>query len=449
MKILIISQYFWPENFRINHIAEDFLNRGYEVDVITGYPNYPDGKIFSEFKKDKKKFNNYLKATIHRVPVVPRGKNRVYLVLNYVSFVFTSFFYGILSLRNKHFDTIFVFAPSPISVAIPAILIGKIKKIPVVLWVLDLWPETLSGLDVIKRGSIIFNIFRKLVKYIYSNSRLILCQSNSFVQNIKLYSKSKDIYVTDDNKKKLMERIIQDINFDLKAYPHLRLTNELIKKVRHFPAWPENVSINNERTTPHTSIQVDKNRFNLMFAGNIGEAQDFPSIIKTAKILKQRGEFRWLIVGGGRMFDWLKKEVNNHGLEEHFHLLGYYPLSDMPSFYLHADALVVTLKKDSVFEWTIPGKIQSYLTAYKPILGMLNGEGADVIIKANAGITCEAGDYIKFAEIIQEMKDRSPEQRNLFGRSAHQYAQDNFDRKILFNNLNLWMNEIKEDKIIT
>ena len=121
----------------------------------------------------------------------------------------------------------------------------------------------------------------------------------------------------------------------------------------------------------------------------------------------------------------------------------------MPSFYLHADALVVTLKKDSVFEWTIPGKIQSYLTAYKPILGMLNGEGADVIIKANAGITCEAGDYIKFAEIIQEMKDRSPEQRNLFGRSAHQYAQDNFDRKILFNNLNLWMNEIKEDKIIT
>lgn len=395
MKILIVSQYFWPENFRINDLCKELTSRGHNVTVLTGVPNYPAGVVFDSYRNNPAAYDRYEGARIFRSPMLPRGKGGIRLVLNYMSFAIGASLVGLLKLRNRDFDVIFVFEPSPITVGLPAVLISKLAKAPIVFWVLDLWPETLSAIGVVKSPGVL-NLVGKLVGFIYNNCTFVLGQSRAFLTNIHKYcvDSSKAIY---------------------------------------FPSWAEDVF--DSQVSPAIEVEHLPDVFNIVFAGNIGEAQDMPAVLNAAECLKGNDRIRWLIVGDGRKSDWLAEEVKKRGLQNTFLLLGRFPVERMPSFFAHADALLVSLKRDPVFSMTIPGKVQSYLMAGLPILGMLDGEGASVISDANAGLTCAAGDGAGLAKAVLEMASMSRQERQALGHNGRAYAEREFGRQNLMSKL--------------
>ncbi|VAX13591.1 Putative glycosyltransferase [hydrothermal vent metagenome] len=401
MKILIVSQYFWPENFRVNDLAIELQSRGHEVTVLTGKPNYPDGVIFPDYRDKPEKYLNYNGVKVFRVPLLPRGTGSIRLFLNYLSFVFSASILGPVKLSGRKFDRIFVFEPSPITVGLPAIVLKYIKKAPILFWVLDLWPETLSAINVIK-SKIALKYVGVLVSFIYKNSDLLLAQSRSFISSMKNYCDSAE-------------------------------------KIQYFPSWAEDIFFESD-IRPAKEVPVTApGMFSVMFAGNIGDAQDFSSILDAAELLKVHTNIRWLIVGDGRMAEWVKQEAQRRGLDKNFIMLGRHSLERMPSFYTVADALLVSLKDETIFSMTIPGKVQSYLASGKPIVAMLNGEGAKIIQEAGAGYVCNAGDGQGLSEIILEMASNSDEERSLMGKSGRKYYKEEFDKNVLIDRLESWL----------
>lgn len=412
MKILIVSQYFWPENFRINDLTQELVKRGHSVTVLTGIPNYPAGSVFDAYRRNPNAFGHYGGAKVWRVPMLVRGHGAVRLFLNYLSFVVGASILGPWRLRGQQTDVIFVFEPSPVTVGLPAVLLGRIKRAPVVFWALDLWPETLAAMGVV-RSPRVLGWVGHLVKFIYERCTLVLGQSRSFLGSIAKYCSDT-------------------------------------QKIRYFPSWAEEV-FNQPDSVPAHEVRVRDGIFNVLFAGNLGEAQDFPAVLEAAESLKHNASIRWLIVGDGRKFDWLRAEVQHRGLQDSFLLLGRFPVERMPSFYAHADALLVSLKKDPVFNMTIPGKVQSYLMAGVPLVGMLDGEGAKVITEANAGLVCAAGDAGGLAAAVLEMAAMSVDQRRQLGVNGRAFAQKEFGRDLLMDRLEVLLREAvaryKEEKV--
>lgn len=403
MNILIVTQYFWPENFRINDLVEELIKRNHSVTVLTGKPNYPGGSIFKSYKDEPTKFNKFKNARIMRVPIVARGKGKTKLLLNYVSYIISASLIGILKLRGIKFDIIFIYEPSPITVALPGIFIGYFKKSPTFLWVLDLWPESLKGVGVLKSKFINY-IIKLLVKYIYTRCNVILGQSRSFVENIQNYLLDK-------------------------------------KKVIYFPNWSEEIFKDNN-ITPSKKLDYKPEVFNVMFAGNIGEAQDLPSILKAVEILKENKNIRWIIVGNGNKYNWMMDRIKKLNLESCIKVLGSFPIKEMPSLYAHADALLVSLKDEYVFHLTIPGKIQSYLQFGTPVLGMLNGEGNNLINNNKVGLCVQAGDANGLSENIVKMSKMKKSDLAQLGKNGIALAKKEFDRDRLMDRLeNIFYNK--------
>lgn len=396
MRILVVSQYFWPENFRINDLVQEWTQRGHEVTVLTGKPNYPAGRVFPEFLSHPERFGQYHGARVVRVPMLARAQGALRLVLNYASFVAGACLVGPWRLRGTGVDAIFVFEPSPITVGLPAILMGRVKHAPVVFWVLDLWPETLSAIGVVRSPRILGWVGR-LVSFIYNHCTLVLGQSRGFGASIAKYCRDPG-------------------------------------KIRYFPSWSEDVFTEAD-APPAAEVPSTSGTFSVLFAGNVGEAQDLPAVLDAAERLRDQPHVRWLIVGDGRKSDWLQAEVKRRGLDRQVLLLGRHPVERMPSFYAHADALLVSLKKEPVFSLTIPGKVQSYLVSGIPILGMLDGEGADIIRTADAGLTCGAGDGAGLADAVLRMAAMSPDERAAMGARGRAFAENEFDRNALMDRL--------------
>lgn len=398
----MVSQYFWPENFRINDLVQEWTKRGHAVTVLTGQPNYPAGKVFPDFREDPTSFSTYHGAHIVRAPMLARAQGSVRLMLNYLSYVAGACLVGPWRLRGESFDAVFVFEPSPITVGLPAILMGKLKRAPVVFWVLDLWPETLAAIGVVRSPRLLSTVGR-LVTFIYNRCTLVLGQSRGFQGSIAKYC--------------------ADAN-----------------KIRYFPSWSEPVFAQAD-VAPAPEVPPQTGTFNVLFAGNIGEAQDLPAVVEAATLLKDNPRVRWLIVGDGRKSDWLLEEVRRRGLEENVLLLGRHPVERMPSFYAHADALLVSLKKDPVFSLTIPGKVQTYLQSGIPLLGMLDGEGAEVIRSAQAGMVCGAGDSAGLADAVLAMAALTPDQLEALGRKGREHAHREFDRDMLMARLEQFLED--------
>jgi len=414
VKILIISQYFWPENFRINDLVQELVQRGHSVTVLTGIPNYPAGRVFDAYRQNPKAFEYYGGARVWRVPMLARGHGVVRLFLNYLSFVIGACLFGPWQLRGQQTDIIFVFEPSPVTVGLPAILLGRIKRTPVVFWALDLWPETLAAIGVV-RSPRVLGWVGHLVRFIYERCTLVLGQSRGFLESIARYCSD-------------------------------------VRKIRYFPSWAEEV-FNQPDLVPAPEVPVLEGAFNVLFAGNIGEAQDLPAVLDAAESLKHKPAIRWLIVGDGRKSDWLLDEVARRGLQDNVLLLGRFPVERMPSFYAHAGALLVSLKKDPVFSMTIPGKVQSYLMAGVPLVGMLDGEGAKVITEANAGLVCAAGDASGLAAVVLQMAAMRADQRHQLGANGRAFAQKEFGRSLLMDRLDVLLHEAvdlcKQAKVMT
>lgn len=405
MKILIITQYFWPENFRINDLATYLSQKDHKITVLTGYPNYPSGKVFKEFRENPHNFNRYRNVEIKRAPIISRGSSRLKLILNYISFVFTATIYGMAKMSKDDYDLIFVYEPSPITVCLPAIFISR-KRIPIVFWVLDLWPESLFDLGI--RNKFVIKSVKILVKYIYSKCTLILGQSKTFVREIKNISPSSEVIF--------------------------------------FPSWSEelNQQMNSEA---NSLIKIDKNSFNIIFAGNIGQAQDFQSVLKAARELKDHKHIKWIFIGDGRALDESKLLSQSYDVLDNVCFPGRVPLSDVSTLLNQADALLIPLREGQAFSSVIPAKLQTYLQIGKPILGMLSGEGADIINQAKVGLVCKPGDYKKLAKNILKLEKMDKDSLKIMGKNGPRFSNEFFDREVLLSRLNLILSDVAKERI--
>jgi colanic acid biosynthesis glycosyl transferase WcaI len=406
MRLLVVTQYFWPENFRINDLVATLVERGHEVMVLTGQPNYPSGKFFEGYGWGRRREENYQGAKIIRVPLIARGRGgKLRLALNYLSFTISGVFGALLRISGP-FDAIFVFEVSPITVGIPAIAASRRFNAPILFWVLDLWPESLAATGNI-RSPLVLRAVNTLVEYIYRHCARILVQSQAFIPEI----------------------IRQGV-------PE--------SKIAYFPSWGESLF------QPLTQVNAAllpplPEGFKIVFAGNVGESQDFPAILKAAEILREQRDIHWLIVGDGRMAPWVKKEIEQRSLEQ-VHLLGSYPLETMPHFYAAGDALLLPLRAERIFSLTLPGKLQSYLACARPVLAMIDGEGARVVREARAGLACPAGDAEKLAALALKLAAMPENERREMGLRGRAYYDANFDRIFLFNLLETWFMEAAQKK---
>jgi colanic acid biosynthesis glycosyl transferase WcaI len=401
MRFLIVTQYFWPEDFRINDLAGEMARRGHEVTVLTGYPNYPDGRIFEDFRKDPRKFRRYLGAEIVRVPQIARGKGGLRLIANFFSFAANACLIGAWKLRGRKFDAIFTYQCSPVTVGIPGVMLRALKNAPMTFWVLDLWPETLQAVGVVRAKSIL-GLVGKLVSAIYNRCDLILGQSKSFVPQIEARCS--------------------------RASP----------RIEYFPSWAEPIfTADVESEVPELPPKDDK--FDVMFAGNVGHAQDFPAILAAAERLKDRPGIRWLIVGDGRAAAWVSLEIERRGLERNVVMVGRHPLARMPAFYRRADVMLVALRDEPIFGMTIPAKVQSYLIAGKPIVGMLNGEGGRTIEDSGAGIACAAGDSEALSGAVLKLAGLTAAERAAMGERGRVYGHREFGRDGLMDKVENWL----------
>lgn len=398
MNILIVSQYFWPEGFRINELALELSKKGHRLEILTGMPNYPSGKLFKGYRMFNPLKEFYHGITVRRVPLIPRFKGRGWnLLLNYISFAISASIIGPMRCRSDY-DIIFVYEPSPITVGIPALVLKMITRTPVIFWVQDLWPESLSATGAVK-SKWILNMVGRLVRFIYAKSDLILIQSRAFKKSILSFGINE-------------EKIDYFPNSAEELYQPLKLENNA-SECKQMP-----------------------DGFKLMFAGNIGEAQDFPTILKAAEYLKDYSDIHWIIIGDGRKFSWVQSRVREIKLSNTVHLLGRYPVENMPRFYSLADVMIVTLKNMPIFSLTIPAKIQSYLACAKPVIAALNGEGANVIKEANAGKACGAENPKALAELVLEMYHMDENERVQLGNNGREYFKTHFKKDILIKRLN-------------
>lgn len=395
MKILIITQYFWPESFRINDVALGLHNRGHEVVVLTGKPNYPQGKFFEGygfFKKRKQVWNN---IRICRVPLIPRGDGSgAYLFFNYLSFVLTASVQ--VAVMRKDFDCVLVYGLSPVTAGIPATFLKKFWKKPYHFWVQDLWPASITAAAGIKNGFII-GILEYITRLIYHFSETVLVQSIAFKSYIinQGVSEGKIIYLPN--------------------------STEPFTKVEC-----------NDRLS---GFGIPKG-FNLLFAGNIGSAQSFHTLLEAADIVKQRGlAVNWIILGDGRMKKEVEAKIRVMDLNTCFFLLGRFPVIDMPAFYACADALLLSLKKDAIFSLTIPSKLQSYMAFGKPIVASIDGEGARIIKEAAAGFISPAEDAVGLAKKIEEILSTTKAELVQMGNNARDYFNTEFEREALLDRL--------------
>ena len=408
MRILVVTQYFWPENFRINDLTVGLVEKGHEVTVLTGIPNYPEGKFFSGYGFFKNTRQNYHGAKIIRVPLVARGNSgKVRLLLNYFSFAFFASLLAPFMCQEKY-DLIFVYQLSPVTVGLPAIVLKKVKNVPILFWVQDLWPESLSATNAVKTPWIL-NWVRKMVNFIYHRCDCILVQSQAFTPAICSYG-------VDQNK----------------VFYFPNNTEEFYQPLSLGPDAPER--------------KVVPQGFVVMFAGNIGAAQDFATIVAAAQTLKSHQDIYWVILGDGRMRQWAQAQAVASGLGDNFLFLGRYPAETMPRYFALADILLVTLKNEEIFKLTIPSKIQSYLACAKPIIASLAGEGARIIEESGAGLTCLPEDPAALAEKVLEVYHMEESKRRAMGMRGWAYFERNFSRERLLRRFDEIVHNLKGGK---
>lgn len=400
MRVLLVTQYFYPENFKSNDIALELTKRGHEVTVLTGLPNYPEGKIHEKYGFFKRTKENYQGFKVIRTWLVPRGKGGgIRLFLNYFSWAFFASVRAFFLSFQKKFDVILVHEPSPITQGFPAIVVKKIQKIPLHFWVLDLWPESLTSAGGIN-NKYVLSFFTKMVKYIYNNSDKILISSKGFKESILTKGDYND-------------------------------------KLVYFPNWAEDSILKGNSNYPIPDLPKG---FKIIFAGNIGVAQDVNSIIKTALLLKEKTDIHFVFVGDGRSKVQLEDFVLENDLNQTVHFLGRFPIHAMKTFFNHSDILLVSLKDELIFNVTVPAKLQAYLCTQKPILGMLNGEGAAIIKEANCGFSASAGDAEGLAKEIIKLYEMNYEERNTLGLNGFKYFEENFTMSKCIDNLEFILN---------
>ena len=391
-RVLLVTQYFKPENFKCNDIASELQRRGYDVTVLTAIPNYPQGKFFEGYDLFKRRTEVVDGVKVIRGFVVPRGKGgKIGLSLNYLSYLVSSCLIALyLSLRYRY-DAVFVHQVSPVTIGVAATLVKRLQRIPMYFWVLDLWPESLTA-AIGLRNKYILGFFSKMVQWFYRHSDKILISSKGFEKSICA-------------------------------------KGDFASKIIYFPNW-----IDSSLTTISDVVTPEvPDGFVAMFTGNIGASQDFDTILSAAEQLKKYSDIHIVIVGNGRDRERVESEIIKRGLSDTVHCVGSYPLEAMPATFAKADVLFAALKDESVFALTVPAKIQAYMSAGKPIVTMINGEAKELIESVGCGIAVDAGDAEGFANAIIALQQINKEERNKLGEKGKTFAKRYFNFELQMN----------------
>lgn len=392
-KILVICQYYKPEPFRISDICEEMVRRGHEVQVVTGYPNYPEGILYDGYGKGKHIDEIINGVKVHRCFTIPRETGITKRMLNYYSYAASSVKY-VLSNKctasdGKQFDVVFCNQLSPVMMAHAAIAYKKKYKVPVIMYCLDLWPESLIA-GGITRESVIYKYYHHVSKMIYRQMDKILITSRMFSKYLKT-------------------------EFGINA-----------ENIEYLPQYAEGIF---EQIPPKTETGI----FDFMFAGNIGEVQSVETILRAAEKLKEY-PVRFHIIGGGTDLDRLKKIKENKKLKNVI-FYGRRPLEEMPGLYEKADAMLITLAADPVLSLTLPGKVQSYMAVGRPVIAAINGETASIINEADCGYCGNAEDTEKLADNILKFIKATQEERKVLAQNARKYYELNFEKSKFIDTL--------------
>lgn len=400
MRILLVTQYFYPENFKGNDIAFELAKRGHQVDVLTGIPNYPNGKFLRGYGFLKKRVETINGVRVYRAFQFPRGKtSKLMMVLNYLSFPISASLDCLFFFAWKKYDRILVQQLSPIFQAFPAVLLKKIKHIPVYMWILDIWPDALRSAAGIKNQRIIGSVDR-FVQFVYKNCDKLLISSRQFA-------------------------------------PIINRKIDYSDKLEYFPNWSDDIL----KMKMGYDIPKLPEGFKIMIAGNLGKSQNLEAVTEVMLGLKEEPEVKWVFVGGGSRKEWLESFITENGLEDRAVCVGQYPFEAMPSFFAQANAMLVTLRAGFPhLEAVVPARVQSYMSAGRPVLAMIGCGGADIIEESQCGFAVPAGDSKALIEVIKEKVLASKEAFEKMGENGRDYYISHFRMDDCIDNLEKILN---------
>ncbi len=360
-RILIYTNHFYPEQFKINEIVEWLSSENTHIRVITGLPNYPSGNLIKNYKNIYKS-----NVTINRLLLVPRGVgSTLMLIINYVTYFISCFFFTIyIAIFKKKYDIIFVHHTSPFFISIHPIVYSLFYKSKKIIWDLDIWPESLKAVNIIK-SAFLFSTIKSFVELIYSKYDSILVGSRPLVNVVK---------------------------------------NRFNGRVIYFPNWADKI-IEDNKIDDEDLLSINTEKFNIVYTGNIGKAQDFESLLKTIGNVQEN--IHWTFIGGGRFKSQLKRLIEINSLTTKVTFVDQVNINLIPNIANKADALFLSLKSDEIFSKTVPAKLQVYMALGKPIIGMLNGEGAKIINEADCGIVEENYNYEELAKKINSFASKT------------------------------------------
>ena len=384
MKILVLSQYYWPESFRINEVVDVLRQHGCDVMVLTGQPNYPSGTVFDGYRSSSLCRQEHAGYVIHRVPMVPRGRGTALrLAANYLSFLFSASLFGPWLLRGQRFDLIFVFGMSPILQVVPGVVLKWVKRAPLVTWVQDLWPQSLEVTGFVRNPTVLA-LVAQVVRWLYRRNDLLLVQSVGFIEEVRRMAGRTPVEYHPNP---------GEVAFDAQhdGLPALTL----------------------------------KSGFNVVFAGNLGTVQALETVLEAARLLSHLPNIRFVLVGSGSRSEWLQAEIDRLKLVN-IQLTGRFPPDAMPGILAQASALLVSLARSPIMSQTIPSKVQAYLAAGKPIIASLDGEGARVVAEAEAGLSCPAENAAALAAAVIQLEATDAAALRKMGKSGRLYYEAHF-----------------------
>ena len=383
-RILIYTNHFYPEQFKINEIVEWLSHKDVHIRVLTGLPNYPSGRIISGYSNIFKE-----NVIINRLFLIPRGKGSIFvLYVNYITYFISCFFFTIyIAIFKKKYDVIFVHHTSPIFIAIHPIIYSVFRKTKKILWDLDIWPESLKAVDIIKSNFFI-SVIESTVKMIYSKYDKILVSSDSITKVVK---------------------------------------NRFSGDIIYFPNWAEKV-IEENNVNINFKSNLNPNKFNIIYTGNIGKAQNFDYLVRTIQLLDEN--IHWTFVGDGRFKQDFKNIINKKHLTKKVDFIDQVTIDNIPSIINLADSLFLSLKSHHIFSKTVPAKLQTYMALGKPIIAVISGEGAKLIKDSNCGIVEENYDYEKLAKKINNFAKMDKKRLKVLGDNARKYYKRVFSSSI-------------------
>lgn len=385
MRVLIVSQYFHPEEFRVNQLATSLRDHGHDVVVLTGQPNYPSGRLFSGHGLLGPFRERRLGIDVIRVPVFPRRAGRFRdLALNYVSFALSATLLGLPRLRGR-FDACLVFCPSPITAVVPAIVYRAFLHTPVAVWLQDLWPESVIAVTR-SRSRVLQGLLTRLVRWVYAHVDQLWLQSPAYAESVRAHGGR-------------------------------------VEQLAEVPNWAEDLY--DCGGWADTREPLPENA--LVFAGNLGRAQGVDTLVEAAAATRDATPApHWVFVGDGPLREWIATEVRERGLSAHVTLLPRRPPEAMPAILASAAAVLVSLTDDPVFAQTVPSKLQSAMASGRPILAAVSGEAARLVEVAGCGLVCRPGDAQALAGIVRTFLDLPTAERARLGRNGHAYYRRHY-----------------------